>query len=109
MLVDPYPGGSARTLTFCGDATGTCEFSRKLAPEELAQRVQQALAALRADHAGSSQAPARALVLAGAPDAAAGEITDKGYVNQRLVLQRRAADVAALYAVPVDARVVLGG
>ncbi len=34
LLVDPYPGGSARTLTFCGDSTGTCEFSRKQAPED---------------------------------------------------------------------------
>jgi feruloyl-CoA synthase len=29
---------------------------------------------------------------------AAGEITDKGYLNQRLVLQRRSAEVAALHA-----------
>jgi hypothetical protein len=28
----------------------------------------------------------------------AGEITDKGYVNQRAVLQRRAAEVARLHA-----------
>jgi feruloyl-CoA synthase len=37
---------------------------------------------------------------------AAGEITDKGYINQRLTLQRRAADVDALYALPADPRVV---
>jgi feruloyl-CoA synthase len=37
---------------------------------------------------------------------AAGEITDKGYVNQRLTLQRRAAEVAALYASPADPRVI---
>jgi feruloyl-CoA synthase len=41
-----------------------------------------------------------------APQAAVGEITDKGYVNQRLVLTRRAADVHALYATPQDARVI---
>ena len=55
---------------------------------------------------GSSQALTRALVLADAPSMAAGEITDKGYINQRLTLQRRAADVDALYAVPADPRVV---
>jgi feruloyl-CoA synthase len=39
-------------------------------------------------------------------DAASGELTDKGYINQRLTLQRRAADVDALYALPADPRVV---
>jgi feruloyl-CoA synthase len=45
--------------------------------------------------------------LAEPPNADAGEITDKGYVNQRAVLQRRAAEVQALYASPVDPRVIL--
>jgi feruloyl-CoA synthase len=45
-------------------------------------------------------------VLPDAPSLAAGEITDKGYLNQRLTLQRRAADVEALYATPADARVI---
>jgi len=74
------------------------EAGRALAPQALAAHVQQALLALKAEHAGSSQTPARALVLADGPSAAAGEITDKGYLNQRLVLLRRAADVERLYA-----------
>ena len=49
-------------------------------------------------------APARALLLPDAPSMAAGEITDKGYINQRLTLQRRAVEVEALYAEPPDAR-----
>jgi feruloyl-CoA synthase len=61
-------------------------------------RVAAALQALKAEGGGSSQAPARALVLAEPPSADAGEITDKGYINQRAVLERRAADVATLYA-----------
>jgi feruloyl-CoA synthase len=40
------------------------------------------------------------------PNADAGEITDKGYLNQRRVLERRAADVLALYAPVADPRVV---
>jgi feruloyl-CoA synthase len=44
-------------------------------------------------------------VLAEPPNMGAGEITDKGYINQRLVLQRRAADVAALYD-DTDPRVI---
>jgi len=65
---------------------------------EMAERVAAALKALKAEGGGSSQVPARALVLAEAPSADAGEITDKGYVNQAAVLKRRAADVQALYA-----------
>jgi feruloyl-CoA synthase len=82
------------------------EAGRKLPADALAARIREALAALKAEGAGSSQTPARALVLPDAPSLAAGEITDKGYVNQRLVLQRRAAEVEALYATPPDARVI---
>ena len=46
-------------------------------------------------------------MLAEPPSADAGEITDKGYINQRAVLARRAADVQALYAQPADPRVIL--
>lgn len=81
------------------------EAARKLPPTELADKVRAALRALRAEGGGSSQSPARALLLPDAPSMAAGEITDKGYVNQRLVLQRRAAEVAALYS-DEDPRVI---
>ncbi len=68
--------------------------------------VQDALRRLKAEHAGSSQTPTRALLLPDAPSAAAGEITDKGYINQRLTLARRADAVAALYAQPPGADVI---
>jgi feruloyl-CoA synthase len=56
--------------------------------------------------AGSSQCPGRALVMASPPDPDAGEITDKGYINQGAVLSRRAADVALLYASPAGPSVI---
>jgi feruloyl-CoA synthase len=65
---------------------------------ELAERVGLALRAMRAEGGGSSQVPTRALVLSEPPSADAGEITDKGYVNQGAVLRRRAEAVARLYA-----------
>jgi feruloyl-CoA synthase len=77
-----------------------------LPADELAARIRTGLAALRAE-GGSSHAPGRALLLADPPNADAGEITDKGYLNQRAVLARRAGDVAALYAQPGDARVIV--
>lgn len=64
----------------------------------LAERIGQALRALKAEGGGSSQVPVRALVLAEPPSPDAGEITDKGYVNQGAVLRRRAEAVQQLYA-----------
>ena len=52
---------------------------------------------------------ARALVLADPPDVDAGEITDKGYVNQRAVLDGRAEWVQRLHRSPVDSAVILPG
>jgi feruloyl-CoA synthase len=69
-----------------------------LTPEELGSQVAAALKALKAEGGGSSQVPTRALVLREPPQVDAGEITDKGYINQSAVLKRRAADVQTLYA-----------
>ncbi|AKM32378.2 feruloyl-CoA synthase [Pandoraea faecigallinarum] len=64
---------------------------------ELRRALVQALAQLAQD-AGSSQRAARAAILASPPSLELGEITDKGYVNQRAVLTLRADDVARLYS-----------
>jgi feruloyl-CoA synthase len=82
------------------------EAARALPRDEIVRCVRDGLRALRDEGAGSSHTPTRALLLPDAPSAAAGEITDKGYINQRLVLARRAADVEALYALPADPRVI---
>jgi len=66
----------------------------------------RALAVHNAD-AGSSARIERLLVMARPADLDAGEITDKGYVNQRRVLANRAALVELLYAEPVPAGVVV--
>jgi feruloyl-CoA synthase len=47
---------------------------------------------------GSSMVPRRLLVMSEPPSIDANEITDKGYMNQRAVLERRAALVEQLYA-----------
>jgi feruloyl-CoA synthase len=60
-----------------------------MTPEQQAQSLRQGLAAMRAQGGGSSQTPARAMLLSEPPNADAGEITDKGYLNQRRVLERR--------------------
>ncbi|HET9643740.1 MAG TPA: AMP-binding protein, partial [Burkholderiaceae bacterium] len=77
---------------------------RELPAQVLAARLREALLLMKAEGAGSSQCPTRALVLSGPPSADAGEITDKGYINQRAVLTRCASDVVTLYT--SDPRVI---
>jgi len=56
---------------------------------------------------GSSTYPARALLLAEPPSGDANEITDKGYINQRAVLMKRADLVERLHAEPPGADVIV--
>ena len=51
----------------------------------------------------------RALVLDGAPDAASGELTDKGYINQALARERRPGELARLFADEPDDGVMVFG
>jgi feruloyl-CoA synthase len=51
---------------------------------------------------GSSMRIRRLLPLAEPPNAGTGEVTDKRSINARRVLERRASDVARLYAEPAD-------
>jgi feruloyl-CoA synthase len=61
----------------------------------------QALAnQLWAEGTGSANRPARLLLLAEPPSIDGGEITDKGSINQRAVLSRRAALVELLHEAP---------
>ena len=57
--------------------------------------------------AGSAGRVERLLVLSRPADLDLGEITDKGYVNQRRVLAERAALVELLYADPVPPGVIV--
>ena len=57
--------------------------------------------------AASSRRITRALLLAEPPSIDAGEITDKGYINQSAVLARRVALVERLYEAAGDPDVIL--
>ena len=61
-------------------------------------QLQQALVKLRSESTGSSTTPTRLLILDEPPSIDGNEITDKGYINQRAVLTRRAAHVEELHA-----------
>ena len=54
--------------------------------------------AYNAAHPGSSQRVARVLLMTEPPNIDAGEITDKGYLNQRAILARRVELVERLYS-----------
>src|SRR5262249_27547011 len=69
--------------------------------------VRKSLAQWNAAHPGSSERIARAILLSDAPSIDAGEITDKGYINQRLALEQRAADVARLFTAQPDLGVIV--
>lgn len=68
--------------------------------------VRAGMAALRDAGGGASTWAARALLLADPPSIDAGEITDKGYINQRAVRERRAALVATLHGAAPDPQLI---
>ena len=76
--------------------------------EPLHRHLAQALAEHN-DAAGSSARIERLVVLVQPASLDDGEITDKGYVNQRKVLARRAGLVELLYADPAPDGVIIAG
>jgi feruloyl-CoA synthase len=73
------------------------DIAQVLAHPSVRAHVAKALAALHRETPASSTHAARALLLAEPPSIDAGEITDKGYINQRAVLTRRKESVDALF------------
>ncbi len=69
-------------------------------------QVRAGLQALKQRGGGTSTYASRALLLAEPPSVEAGEITDKGYINQRAVLNRRSDLVEYLYADVPDKTVI---
>lgn len=94
-------------LAACRALTGETDTAAVCAHARLADRLKQGLAAYNARQSGASSRIARLLLLATPPSLDAGEITDKGYINQAAGLRHRAQDVARLYAEPPDAAVIL--
>ena len=69
----------------------------------------QRFAAFHAASTGSSTRIARALLLDTPLSIDRGEVTDKGSINQRAVLEHRAALIDELYAMPPSPRVIAIG
>jgi feruloyl-CoA synthase len=95
LLVFPNPAG-CRSL--CRDAPAEAPLGELIRRPEVRRRLRDGLAAHNAENPTSSRRIRRALLLDEPPSIDAGEITDKGYVNQRAVLTRRAGLVERLHA-----------
>ena len=89
-----FPSAALRKLA--GDDASALDGAALAAHPEVRARIGAGLAALNAGKGSASRA-ARAVVLSSAPELAHGETTDKGYINQRVVLDRRAHEVARLF------------
>ncbi|HEX6858894.1 MAG TPA: AMP-binding protein [Caulobacteraceae bacterium] len=75
--------------------------------EKLTEILKGRLADFNKTAGGSSRRVARFVVMTEPPSIDAGEITDKGYVNQRATLERRASLVEGLYSNPPAEGVVV--
>jgi feruloyl-CoA synthase len=73
----------------------------------LQRHVRDALLAFNRRNPGSSRRIGRVLLMTEPPSIDDNEITDKGYINQRAVLERRAAWVTQLYANEPQANVMI--
>ncbi|MCG8418675.1 MAG: feruloyl-CoA synthase [Proteobacteria bacterium] len=94
LLVFPSPAGCRSLCLDAGNETTLAELVRR---PQVRRRVIAGLQAYNRDHPHSSTRVARLILLAEPPSIDSGEITDKGYINQRTVLTRRAAMVEQLY------------
>jgi len=90
-IITGHDRNEVGALVFLSPAT------KDMSQPALQSRLSAALKTL-ASEGGSSTYPARLLVMTEPPSIDANEITDKGYINQRAVLERRAALVEKLYA-----------
>jgi feruloyl-CoA synthase len=95
FLIFPSLAG-CRSL--CPEADESVSITDLIADERVRQRVREGMQELQSRGGGSSTFATRALLLTEPPSIDAGEITDKGYINQRRVLERRASLVERLYA-----------
>jgi feruloyl-CoA synthase len=102
LLVFPSVDGAAKVA---GLDPGT-PLSDIVASDEVREALRKGLAAYNAQNPGSSTRIARAILLTEPPNIDADEITDKGYINQRAVLERRADSVETLYSDAAEVLVI---
>jgi feruloyl-CoA synthase len=104
IVVTGHGGDEVRFLVFpniaaCRAHAGladSADAKEAIAHDKVRAAIAQGLAKLKAQSGNSSGHATRALLLGEPASVDDGEITDKGYINQRAVLTRRAGAVATL-------------
>ena len=104
FLIFANPAG-CRSL--CPQFAPDTPLAQVLADPRVVARVAAGMAQLVTEGGGSSMVADRALLMEEPASIDAGEITDKGYINQRAVLTRRAPLVEHLYADPPGDGVIM--
>ena len=105
LLIIPNVAGITKIAGLGPDAS----LPDLLGNEKVRQTLRDDLAAHNSRNPASSTRIARVLLLTEALDIDAGEITDKGYVNQRAVLERRHVLVEQLYSNDAEVILIDGG
>jgi feruloyl-CoA synthase len=95
-------------IAMCRDLAGSIEAApaAALAHPAVRARFASVIDALAAQNTGTSTFVARAIVLDEPPSSAAREITDKGSINMKAVLQHRRELVDELYQATPSPRVI---
>jgi feruloyl-CoA synthase len=93
-----------QTLAKSAESTNAAHLARHPAVRE---HLARSIARWNTEQPGTSTRIARVLLLTEPPSIDENEITDKAYINQRLVLERRRADVERLFAARPDADVIV--
>jgi feruloyl-CoA synthase len=100
LLIFPNPAA-------CAPLAGGAGLAEIAVHQAVLQALTKGLQQYNREHPASSTRIARALILDSMPSIDANEITDKGYINQRAVLEARAAQVARLFAHQPDPGVIV--
>ena len=104
LLIFPSLQGCRR---LCPDLPADAPLDRLIAEVPVRRALGRGLGRHNATAGGSSRRIGRALLVADPPSIDRGEITDKGYINQRAVLRNRPALVAKLHAPTQSPEIVL--
>jgi feruloyl-CoA synthase len=103
LLIFPNP---AACLSLCSGLASDTSLSVLVERPEIRAALEKGLRTYNKENTASSVRVARALVLDSMPSIDANEITDKGYINQRAVLEARATAVARLFSNNPDNTVI---
>ena len=95
LLVVPNIDGCRRLAK---DEVGELDIEQLVQHPDVIDALVNGLKQYNKNNPGSSRRISRAVILTSPPDFGAGEITEKGYINQRAMLDRRATELKRLYS-----------